>query len=73
MGMKQLRQAKSLRTVDVASRVGVAESTVRNWEYGKTTPKLRADQFKDLLDLYEIDFDQLIEAIKDSQGGKIHA
>ncbi|WP_250126158.1 helix-turn-helix transcriptional regulator [Chroococcidiopsis sp. CCMEE 29] len=65
--MKQLRERKNLRTVDVASRVGVAESTVRNWEYGKTLPKLRIDQFKELLKLYECSFDDLWLAVKKSK------
>lgn len=65
--MKHLRERKKLRTVDVASKVGVAESTVRNWEYGKTMPKLRADQFAALLRLYGISFDELMSAVKGSQ------
>jgi len=67
MDMKHLRERKNLRTVDVASKVGIAESTVRNWEYGKTIPKLRADQFEALLRLYGIGFDELMAAVKGSQ------
>jgi len=67
MDMKYLRERKNLRTVDVASKVGIAESTVRNWEYGKTIPKLRADQFEALLRLYGISFDELMAAVKGSQ------
>lgn len=66
MNMKQLRERKKLRTVDVASRVGVAESTVRNWEYGKTIPKLRIDQFHELIKLYDCSFDELITAVEKS-------
>ncbi|MBD2563875.1 transcriptional regulator [Nostoc sp. 'Peltigera membranacea cyanobiont' 213] len=66
MNMKQLRERKGLRTVDVASRVGIAESTVRNWEYGKTIPKLRIDQFSELMKLYECSFDELMTAVKES-------
>jgi putative transcriptional regulator len=40
MNLKQLRENKKLRTVDVASVVGVGESTVRNWEKGRTIPTL---------------------------------
>jgi transcriptional regulator with XRE-family HTH domain len=71
--MRQLREQKKLRTVDVASKVGIAESTVRNWEYGKTIPKLRADQFKALLDLYGCSFDELLSAISEAQGVGSHA
>jgi len=69
MDMRYLRERKRLRTVDVASKVGVAESTVRNWEYGKTIPKLRVDQIEDLLKLYECSFDELMAAVR----GSFHA
>lgn len=65
--MRYLRERKKLRTVDVASKVGIAESTVRNWEYGKTIPKLRADQFDALLKLYEVSFDELMSALEGTQ------
>jgi transcriptional regulator with XRE-family HTH domain len=67
MDMRYLRERKKLRTVDVASKVGIAESTVRNWEYGKTIPKLRADQFDALLKLYEVSFDELMSALEGTQ------
>lgn len=63
MNIRDLRKKQGLKTVDVASVVGVAESTVRNWEYGKTIPKLRLDQIKKLLDLYQCDFNELYSAI----------
>lgn len=63
MNIRELRKKQGLKTVDVASVVGVAESTVRNWEYGKTIPKLRLDQIKKLLDLYQCDFNELYFAI----------
>lgn len=69
MDMRYLRERKHLRTVDVASKVGVAESTVRNWEYGKTVPKLRVDQIEELLKLYGCSFDELMQAVR----GSIHA
>lgn len=63
MNIRELRKKQGLKTADVASVVGVAESTVRNWEYGKTIPKLRLDQIKKLLDLYKCDFNSLYFAI----------
>ena len=66
MDMKQLRERVKLRTVDVASRIGVAESSVRNWEKGRTIPKLRIDQIGELLRLYQCSFDELEEAVKES-------
>jgi putative transcriptional regulator len=66
MNIKELRERKKLRTVDVASRVGIAESTVRNWESGRTIPKLRIDQFNELIKLYDCSFDELMTAVKES-------
>ncbi len=67
--MKQLRERVNLRTVDVAYHLGVAESTVRNWEQGRTIPKLRLDQFADLLRLYSCTFEELESAVKESMVG----
>lgn len=64
--MKQLRERVKLRTVDVASRIGVGESSVRNWEKGRTIPKLRIDQTGELLRLYQCTFEELEEAVKES-------
>jgi len=69
MDMKQLRERAQLRTIDVAYHLNVAESTVRNWERGRTIPKLRLDQFGELLRLYNCSFEQLEEAMKESIAG----
>jgi transcriptional regulator with XRE-family HTH domain len=61
MNMKQLREKANLRTVDVASRLSIGESTVRAWEKGKSTPSF--DVIKPLTELYGITFDQLHEAV----------
>ena len=67
--MKKLRERVKLRTVDVAYHLNVAESTVRNWEHGRTIPKLRLDQFSQLLQLYSCTFEELEQAMKESMSG----
>ena len=67
MNMKELRERQNFRTVDVASQIGIGESTVRNWEKGRTAPKLRIDQFNKLLDLYKCSFEELTKAVEQSQ------
>jgi DNA-binding transcriptional regulator YiaG len=64
--LKQFRERAGLSTADVASALGIADSTVRNWDYGRTVPKLRADQFVRLLKLYQITPEQLLEAVERS-------
>jgi transcriptional regulator with XRE-family HTH domain len=65
MDMKQLREKVNLRTVDVASRLNIGESTVRAWEKGKSTPSFEI--IKPLMGLYGVNFDQLHEAVMQSR------
>ena len=67
--MKQLRERVNLKTADVASRVGVADSSVRNWEAGRTIPKLRLDQFAVLCEIYGVSIKELAQSAKESQFG----
>jgi putative transcriptional regulator len=66
MDMKQLRLKVKLRTVDVASRVGIAESSVRNWEKGRTIPKLTIDKVAVLCELYQCSISELAQAAQKS-------
>ncbi len=65
MNMKQLRERLGLRTVDVASNLGIGESTVRNWEHGRSLP--RFEIIASLLRLYKCSFDELDRAVKETQ------
>ncbi|MBD2492526.1 helix-turn-helix transcriptional regulator [Aulosira sp. FACHB-615] len=62
--MRELREKQGLRTVDVASRLKIGESTVRNWEKGRTIPKLRVDQLEELLELYGCTFEEFMQSVK---------
>jgi len=66
MGMKALRERARLTTADVASALGIADSTVRNWDYGRTIPRLRVDQFVRLLRLYQVTPEELLDAVAQS-------
>lgn len=65
--MKQLRERANLSPADVASRLEISVSSVNNWEAGRTTPKLRLDQFMLLLRLYQCNADELEQACGKSQ------
>lgn len=64
MDMKQLRQQAGLKAEDVAVTLGVARSTVGNWEQGKSVPHFNV--IGPLLRLYKCTFDQLDQAVKES-------
>lgn len=66
MNMKQLRLRVKLRTVDIASRIGVAESSVRNWEKGRTIPTLSIDKTAALCHLYQCSIEELDLAVRES-------
>lgn len=66
MDMKELRQKAGLRAEEVAAHIGVAHSSIRNWEQGRTIPKLRVDQIGSLLKLYNCSFDDLEKAVNQS-------
>lgn len=55
-----------MRTVDVASIVGVGGSSVRNWEKGRTVPKLKINQIAALCRLYKCSIEELEQAVKES-------
>ena len=62
--MKKLREKLGLTTADVASKVGVSDSTVRNWESGRTEPRLTLNQLILLCDLYGVNLKELSEAVQ---------
>ncbi len=67
MDMKQLREKAGLRTVDVASKLGIAESTVRNWDIGRHTPRLPIEDIPKFLEVYGCTLDEAITAARESR------
>ena len=66
MDMRHLRLLQDLRTVDVASKVGVSDTTVRNWEKGRTIPTLNLPQFIKLANLYKVSLEDLEKAMRET-------
>jgi len=60
MNMRQLRERVKLRTVDVASKLGVTESTVLQLGHGRSVPKF--ELVKPLLSLW-CSFEELDKAV----------
>jgi len=67
MKLKSLREAAGLRVIDVAHALNCSESTIRNWEHGRSTPKMEAWQAFKLRDLYKVSEEDLTQAIKDDR------
>ncbi|MBW4659288.1 MAG: helix-turn-helix transcriptional regulator [Drouetiella hepatica Uher 2000/2452] len=64
--MKALRERTGLRTIDVAYELKCSESSVRNWEKGRTTPKMEVWQVFRLLEVYQCTREELEQAVRES-------
>lgn len=66
MNLRVLRKRTELRISDVAIELNCALSSIRNWEKGRTTPKLEVWQVFRLRDLYQCTEEELVQAVKES-------
>ncbi|MBF2085796.1 helix-turn-helix transcriptional regulator [Thermoleptolyngbya sp. C42_A2020_037] len=57
--LMRLRVQRFLTQKQLAEALGVTETTVRNWEAGRSIPKLTPAQFKILLAVLQISSDEL--------------
>lgn len=63
MDMKKLRENAGLSAEEAAFKLGVAHSTIRNWESGKTEPTLGVTKLALLMSLYRCSFSELERAV----------
>jgi putative transcriptional regulator len=64
--MQILRINSGLTAAQVAHELGVSESTVRNWDKGRTEPLLKLGQVQTLARLYKCSIDDLIAAVNNT-------
>jgi len=70
MDLRALRERAGLRVFDVAKELDCAESSIRNWEKGRTTPKMEIWQVFRLRDLYQCTEEELMQAVQESISDK---
>lgn len=66
MNMRALRKRAGLKISDVAIKLDCALSSIRNWEKGRTMPRMQAWQVFRLRDLYQCTEAELLQAIEES-------
>ncbi len=55
----KMREALGLTQKDIADELGITEQTVRNWEHGRSVPKLTIPQMKRLCRLLNRSLDEM--------------
>ncbi|MEO0948946.1 MAG: helix-turn-helix transcriptional regulator [Cyanobacteria bacterium J06641_5] len=68
--LRDLRKKAKQKVADVAHKLGVTESSVRNWEKARTIPSLNPQQYVTLLKLYETTPSKLAVAFAETQRQK---
>jgi putative transcriptional regulator len=66
MDLRALRKRAGLKITDVAHILECAESSIRNWEKGRTMPKLEIWQVFRIRDLYRCTESELVIAARKS-------
>jgi putative transcriptional regulator len=62
MNMKQLRIRSGKRAEEIAAELGVAMSTVRNWEQLRNVPRMTPSGLQKLMKVYRCTFEELVQA-----------
>ncbi|WP_199331720.1 helix-turn-helix transcriptional regulator [Aulosira sp. FACHB-615] len=69
--MKDLRLRVGKRAEEIAVELGVAVSTVRNWDQLKTVPRMTPSGLQKLMKVYQCTFDELVQAEQESENASL--
>ncbi|MDY6939062.1 MAG: helix-turn-helix transcriptional regulator [Cyanobacteriota bacterium] len=64
MDLRALRERAGLKVIEVAQTLRCSESSIRNWEKGRTTPKMEVWQVFRLRDVYRCTEAELERAVE---------
>lgn len=67
--LKELRERLGMKAEEVAYRLGVAHSTLRNWESGKSRPTMNPQDLLKTLELYQCTLEEFAEATAETYQG----
>lgn len=70
MNLRALRERAGLIIRNVARELKCSESSIRNWEKGRTRPMMEVWQVFRLRDLYQCTEEELVQAVKESTLGE---
>ncbi len=62
MDMEALRERAGLTRAEVADRLGISETSVRNWETGRTEPTMTPQKYLEILDILKCTPEELAVA-----------
>lgn len=66
MDMEALRERAGLTRAEVANRLKISETSVRNWETGRTEPTMTPQKYQELLQILQCTPKELAFASKKS-------
>jgi len=72
MDMKRLRLRSEKRAEEVAAELGIAISTLRNWEQQKNVPRMTPKGLQKLMEIYDCTFEELIQAENELERNSVH-
>ena len=69
VNLRELRERSGLRAEEVAAKLKIALSTLRNWEQGKHKPTMNPDQYYEVTQVYKCTYEEFRSAVNETIEG----